>query len=313
MKIKLIKSILANLLFLIVLVVFIATVVKLQDCINYSYTNSINRATSEIRFSIGDTQVSLDTKKLGTEVVSYFKTLLSGSFGKTSDKKEVSQYIKAGLPRTLTLLVGAIIFSTAIGIVKGIFDSKRGKHKQSNFKLLSTVTFLSVPDVFVIIIIQSLVVWLYKHNIRIFPLAGADTWKHAVLPIMSLSLIPMAYIARITAMSFDKIYEQDYIKTALGKGASSTRIIWIHAFRNAIVDIVGSFSSITAILISSLLLIEYMFYYPGIAQSMYSLYERNSSNAVIGLAIILGMIYFIIDTLFKILKYILTPKLREAK
>lgn len=313
MKTKLIKSILANLLFLLILVVFIATVIKLQDCINYSNVTSVQKATTGIRFNIGDTQVSLDTKKLGTEVFSYLRTLLSGSFGKTRDNKQVSQYITAGLPRTLTLLIGAIFLSTVFGVVKGIFDSKRGKHKQSNFKLLSTITFLSVPDIFVIIIVQSLVVWSYKHNIKIFPLAGADTWKHAVLPIVSLSLIPMAYIARITSMSFDKIYEQDYIKTALGKGASSTRIIWIHAFRNAIVDIIGSFSSIIAILISSLLLIEYLFYYPGIAQNMYSLYERNSTNAVIGLAIVLGMIYFIIDTLFKILKYILTPKLSEAK
>jgi len=167
-----------------------------------------------------------------------------------------------------------------------------------------------MPDVFIIVFLQVFMVWLHKRNLPVLPVAGGNSLKHLILPIISLSIIPATYISRITSLSLDDVFENQYIKTALGKGASKIRVIWIHGFRNVIVDIISSFSSLLTILISSLLLVEYIFAYPGIAYMMYINYISNESNAVIGLALTIGCIYFSFDLIFSSIKHLLTSKER---
>lgn len=245
---------------------------------------------------------------LKEQVQQYYETLRYGSFGETSRGVNVWGIIKNGLNKSLVLLIGAIIVSLVCGILIGIFNSKKEKERGSNIKLLGTLTAMSFPDIFVIIVIQAFAVWLNKKGIKI-PAAGYESLKHAILPIISLSLIPTAYVARITTMSIDEIYSREYIKTALGKGSSRKRVIWIHVLRNAMVEIADSFSSIATILISSLLVVEYLFYYPGLTLMMYNNYVTGESNVVIAVAIIIGIIYFTIDIIFRIIKYLLNPKL----
>lgn len=307
---KLFKSVMTKVVFFVLLIIFIIVIVKLQDSITLANNDSY-QVSSGVNLKIGDALININFEKFKVETIHYVKTLFSGSLGRTNHNKKVSQYIMDGLPKSMTLLLGGIIFSVVFGILKGVVDSKRDNKKPSTLKLLSTLSFISMPDIFAVVLVQGVIIWLYKHGIETFPIVGADSFKHAILPIITLSLIPVAYIARITTLSFDRIYKQDYIKTATGKGASEFRITWVHVFRNAIVEIIGSFSSITTILISSLLVVEYLFLYPGLGLMIYMSNTRNETNTVIGLCIVLGLVYLIIDLIFKILSYILVPGIEE--
>jgi len=300
-SLKHVYKLVSIIIFTFILLTFIIALVKIPKYFSLTFSQDPFKVTSNVPFT-----------EIKDQVIDYYKVLFSGSFGMSIKGAPVSDYIKTGFYKSATLLVGAIIISIVIGIIKGVFDSKKDKQIGSTVKLMTTIMGLSMPDVLVIILIQSFVVWLYQHDIKYFPVAGYETARHAILPMLSLSIIPTMYIARVTALSIDNIYSQEYIRTATGKGASKFRIVWIHVLRNAIVEISDSFSSLASMLVSSLLLVEYFYYYPGLSLVMFNNYTSGNTEVVIGIAIVLGLIYLAIDIVFKGVKYAINPRTRRG-
>lgn len=292
-------------LFLNVIIGFV-TLTMILMVLNLTPNNSISISFEK---SIFDTNI--DFKDIFKNVIDYYKTLLSGTFGLTTTNKSVFNFVESSFKNSVTLLSFSLFFAIVFGILKGIFDSKREKRYSSNIKTLSTLTILAMPDVFLILLLQFSAVILYRNGIEIVPAAGYGEIRHMILPILALTLIPMSYIARITSLSIDENYEKNYVTTALGKGASNKRIIYIHVLRNAIMDILDSFSSIATIIISTLVVVEYMFAYPGLAFMMFKNYELGEIKVVMAMGIMIALLYFLISTIFKILKYALNPKLRS--
>lgn len=257
------------------------------------------------------------------DVVKSAEILVSGEileykvFGKG---KNVGEIIKLTLSRSMRIFSIALLFSLLIGIPKGIFDSRR-KNKQSNFKLLQTLIPLSVPDVLTISAVQLFGFYLYRKNVSILGIGpimhmGYDHWSQSIYPIIALSLVPAAYIARVTASSIERVYDRDYILTARGKGCSEARIILNHTMRNVLTDLIGSFPAITAIMFSSLFIVERIFYFPGVAFEMLALYAKPSADgsttiALLGLAMSIAIIYFVIYTLLEIINQVLGPRLEN--
>jgi ABC-type dipeptide/oligopeptide/nickel transport system permease component len=131
------------------------------------------------------------------------------------------------------------------------------------------------------------------------------------VPIIALSILPACYIARITSMSIDSCYQQDFIKVAIGKGCSRYRILWNHVIRNVIPSIIDSFPTITAIIIGNLLMVEKLFSYPGLTQSLLNFFAHSERDGLIANIILIGIIYFILDAVFNMLKWIVVKSFSE--
>ena len=239
------------------------------------------------------------------------KALVQGEYKKTVTGKDTVELLQKSLVKSVKLLGGGLIVAMILGLFKGIFDSRRGKSKDSSLKILLTIIPISLPDVLIVAILQAFAIWLIKHGITIFKVAGSGTWHHEVLPILSLSILPACYIARVTAMSIESCYEMEYVKAALGKGCSSRRILWNHVMRNAVGIIFESLSNITSMIIGNMLIVEYMFNYPGITNTLLKFYSTNDRNAFIVTIFLIGIIYFVLDAGFKILKNVGYRPLKE--
>ena len=264
---------------------------------------------------------TMDWLEYKENIIESIKIILTGEiwkfkiFGKSED---VGSLIKITLGRSMKVFLIALVLALLIGIPKGILDSRRN-NKQSNFKLLQTLIPLSIPDVLTISVVQMIGFYLYKNKISVFGLEpimhiGYAHWTNGIYPVIALSLVPAAYIARITSSSIEVVYDKDYILTARGKGCSETRIILNHTMRNILTDLIGAFPAITSIMFSSLFIIERIFYYPGIAFEMLALYGKPAKDgsttiALLGLAMSLAIAYFIIYTLLEVLNKTLSPKL----
>jgi ABC-type dipeptide/oligopeptide/nickel transport system permease component len=183
-------------------------------------------------------------------------------------------------------------------------DSKRGSTNESSLKVLGTIIPISLPDIMIIALLQRLALFLNNHGIGIFKVGGSGSVNHMLLPIIALSILPACYIARITSMSIDSCYQKDFIKAAVGKGCSSYRILWNHVMRNAIPSIISSFPTITSIIIGNLLMVEKLFSYSGLTQSLFTFFAKNEKDGVIANIILIGIIYFVFDALFNMLKWI---------
>ncbi len=232
----------------------------------------------------------------------------------------VKEIMTIALRRSMTLFFISLILAILLGIPKGIFDSRRNK-KHSNIKLLQTLIPLSVPDVLTISLIQLFGLYLYKNKFTVLGVGpilymGFDHWSQSIYPIIALSLVPAAYIARITATSIESVYHRDYILAARGKGCSEMRIILNHTMRDVFADLIASFSTIASMMFSSLFIVERIFYYPGITFELLGLYGNPSADgsttiAYLTLAVSLAIIYFALYTMLEITKQILIPKLKN--
>lgn len=242
-----------------------------------------------------------------------FISLLKLDLGKAGrDNRSLNYLVTSILKHTLVLLTGGLILAVLLGVSKGILDSKRGRSSESGLKVLGTIIPISLPDVMIIALLQRFAIFLGNNGIDIFKVGGSGTASHLPLPLIALSILPACYIARITSMSIDSCYQQDFIKAAVGKGCSSYRILWNHVMRNAVPAIIDSLPTITSIIIGNLLMVEMLFSYHGLTQSLLNFYSNGERSGMIACIILIGAVYFILDALFKLLKWAAVKPLREA-
>lgn len=234
-----------------------------------------------------------------------FVSLLKLDLGRGGkDQRSLNYLVTSIMKNSVLLLAGGLALAIILGVAKGIIDSKRGSTSESSLKVLGTIIPISFPDIMVIALLQRLAIFLNNRGIDIFKVGGSGTINHILLPIIALSILPACYIARITSMSIDSCYQQDFIKVAVGKGCSGYRILWNHVMRNAIPSIIASFPIITSIIIGNLLIVEKLFSYPGLTQSLISFFSHNESDGIIANIILIGIIYFVLDAFFNMLKWI---------
>lgn len=249
-------------------------------------------------------------KSIMKGVNSKLVSLAQGDYKVTVNGKDTILLLKNAVRKSSKLIGGGLLVAVVLGILKGIFDSRRGKSRDSSLKVLLTIIPISLPDVLIVALLQAFAIWLIQHGIKIFKVAGSGSWHYEVLPILALAILPASYIARVTAMSIEGCYDKEYVKAAIGKGCSSRRILWNHVMRNAIGIIFESLSNITAMIISNMLIVEYMFSYPGITQMLMNSY-RKDINTMIVTIIVIGIIYFLLDTLFQLMKHATFKPIKE--
>lgn len=241
-----------------------------------------------------------------------FISLLKLDIGRSGrDGRSLNYLVTSTMKNSVFLLTGGMILAILFGIPKGIFDSKRGSTSESSLKVLGTIIPISLPDILIIALLQRLAIFLNNHGIEIFRVGGGGTVNHMLLPVTALSILPACYIARITSLSIDSCYQKDFITVAIGKGCSGYRILWNHVMRNAIPSIIDSLPTITSIIIGNMLMVESVFSFPGLTNALVSFFDIYERDGIIACIILIGIIYFILDAIFKVLKLIAVKPLKE--
>lgn len=249
----------------------------------------------------------------------YLETLVSGSLGEAVRTwtrggrpltYPVADAIEKALPRSLTLLGIAL----TIAIVAGVIIGLNGTHSKARWYygilLGGVLAFISAPDFLVAMLSQRAMILLQSAGLKVLPPAGYGELKYAFLPAIVLSLVPTAYIARVTSVALDGILHTDYIRTAVAKGCSERQVIYRHALKNAALQIIDSFPALASISFSNLAIVEYIFYVPGAAYQL--MVTRGDAYLTAGLALCFAAIYFAVDLLVNILREFIDPRLKEV-
>ncbi len=306
---KILSRIAINIISLLLIIFLVIATINISPDLGFEITDNRGNIISNINY-----------EAYKSTVVESVKGLFSGQYFETVIFRKgivVTEAMKIALGRSMRVLFISFILAMTLGIPKGIFDSRR-KKKQSTFKLLQTLIPLSVPDVLIISLVQLLGLYLYKNKISIFGIGpvmyiGYEHWTHYIYPIIALSLIPVAYIARVTSTSIETVYDRDYILAARGKGCSETRIILNHSMRNVLTDLIASFPAIVSIMFSSLFIVERLFYFPGVTFEMMEYYTRPATDgsttvALLCFAVALAIIFFLLYTALDILRQVIVPR-----
>ncbi|MBV1757165.1 MAG: M28 family peptidase [Dethiosulfatibacter sp.] len=207
---------------------------------------------------------------------------------------------------SVALVTVSLFLSTAVGILRGMYEAYRSR--KSRLGSLGTLVFFSIPDVLIVLI----VLLMYTGFARQFPsLKDMLQLKNFILPLFTLSIIPTIYISRIAFITIQEELTKDYIKNEKAKGFSRKKIIFIELLPAVIFRIVDAMPTIVTMMLSNMIVVEYLFNYHGILYFLIYLYNRQDVYRFVPLALTLGLIYIILTKGFQLLAKIINPMKRK--
>ena len=135
--------------------------------------------------------------------------------------------------------------------------------------------------------------------------------SHLVLPSIALGTIPLAVIARMTRSSMLEVLREDYVRTARAKGASSFRVVGIHALRNALIPVVTTIGLQAGTLLAGAILTETIFSWPGIGKWLVEAIHRRDYPAVQGGILLSATVIIAVNLMVDVLYGVINPRIRH--
>jgi peptide/nickel transport system permease protein len=253
-------------------------------------------------------EMGLD-RPLYVQYARYFDRAIHGDLGRSYIRREnVTQLIADRLPATAVLAAAAMALSLVLGIAMGAIAAAYRGRAIDNALLIFSLAMVSLPVFWLGTMLLIAVALL----IRSFPLGGYSGAESLILPSLTLALGSAGYYSRVLQTSLGEALDQDYVRTARGKGLSNTRVMLRHAMANALLPLVTLAGLDLAGLLSGVVLTETVFNWPGIG--------RLASEAIFNLDIplIMGTVLFsaflivLINLLVDLLYAWLDPRIRLA-
>ena len=231
----------------------------------------------------------------------YFKNLvIDFDFGPSlkSSTLTVNDYIKKGFPISFHLGMQALLIAVFFGLILGVIASLNRNRWPDYMAMILAIIGVSVPS----FILATFLINFVAVEWQLLPVATWKSWKHTILPSISLAMLPMAFIARLMRSSMLEVMGQDYILTAKAKGLSKSFIILKHAIRNAILPVVTVIGIIAANLVTGSFIIESIFGIPGMGDMFVKGIFNRDYPVILGSTIFYSMILifliFIVDVAY---------------
>jgi len=268
----------------------------------------------------------------------YLQKLVVGNLGESLVTHEpvMSEFLKL-FPATVELSVCAMLFASVIGLAAGIIAANRRGTVVDHVVMGGALTGYSMPIFWWgLMLIMVFSVWLGwtpvsgRINLAydIPPVTGfmlIDTLLSGeegaftsalsclILPSIVLGTIPMAVIARMTRSSMLEVLREDYIRTARAKGLSPTRVVVVHALRNALVPVVTVIGLQVGTLLAGAVLTETIFSWPGIGKWLIDSISRRDYPVVQGGILLVATLIILVNLLVDILYGVINPRIRHAR
>lgn len=230
-----------------------------------------------------------------------------GSLGTSiRTNREVLVEIGERMPNTLILTLGAVVFSAVIGISSGALAAVKKGTWVDTAVLVFTTTGLSLPSFWIAL----LMIMLFAVNLGWLPVTGGGSWKHAVMPIMSLSIQSLATKSRLTRSAMLESLGQDYIRTGRAKGLREKQVIMVHALRNALLPVITIIGLQFGGLLGGAFITEVIFSWPGVGQLAVNSILQRDFPVVQGTVLLVTVAFVVANLLVDIAYAWVDPRIR---
>jgi peptide/nickel transport system permease protein len=252
----------------------------------------------------------------GEQTVTYFAGLLGGDMGTVetvSSPRPVSEILWFSYRNSMGLVLMAVGAASVIGLLLGTYAGLKQRPGRQYTVLMFTLIAVSAPAFLVAVLLQTAgikyTVTFGKQLVRM----GGYGWdlRHIAMPLIVLSLRPLAYITRATFVSMGQIMQQDYIRTAFAKGLTLAHTTSVHAFRNLAVPFLTAVGVSFRFAISILPLVEFIFAWPGLGLRILEAINNRQPVLVVSIALILGLTIQLINIALDASYRLVDPRLRE--
>jgi ABC-type dipeptide/oligopeptide/nickel transport system permease component len=226
----------------------------------------------------------------------------------TNPSRTVGQIIASCLPVSAELGVIALAIATIGGVTIGTLAAVRRDGPLDWASLAIALAGISVPS----FVAASVLIAIFAVHFQIFP---ADGWQPGgildkVLPSLALSLMPMAYLARLTRVSMIDVLGSDFIRTARAKGLSRTRVIWKHALRNALLPVLSYLGPAAATTLVGSFVIEKVFNIPGLGSFFVDSVKDRDQTMILGSVLVESSLLLVMNLLVDIGYGFIDPRIK---
>jgi peptide/nickel transport system permease protein len=237
----------------------------------------------------------------------YLGRAVHGDLGRSYIRREsVTGLILSRFPATAILALAAMVLSLALGIPMGVLAAAYRERAPDNALLVFSLALVSLP-VFWLGAMLLIAGGLY---LRSFPLGGFGDWKSLVLPTVTLALGSAGYYSRILHTNLVDALDQDYVRTARGKGLSRARVMAKHAMANAMLPLVTLAGLDLAGLLSGVVLTETVFNWPGIGRLAFEAVFNLDVPLIMGTVLFSAFLIVVANLVVDLLYVWLDPRIR---
>ena len=227
--------------------------------------------------------------------------------------KNVSDLLIQSWPYTATIGGLAFLVIVPVGILLGVLASLR----QNSRVDYATMGFSTVAASFPNFVVGSLMVvffsvLLYRWTGGNFYLPSADfkVDDHLIMPVITLSLLPIAFTARLTRASTLDTIRQDYVRTAWAKGLGERVVVAKHVLKNSLIPVVTFLGPLFAILVTGSVVVEQVFNIPGIGRAFVTAVESYDYPMILGTTILFSLVIAIANLVVDVLYVFIDPRVR---
>lgn len=258
-------------------------------------------------------QMGLDDPVL-VQYLGYMGRIFEGDLGRSliSNKTVLSELIAAIGP-TAELMLASLVWSIPLGIAMGTMAAVWRGSLYDRAIMAFSVAGVSLPIFFICLVM----IQLFGVQWRLFPFIGRggplwtiDGLRHIALPALSLGLILIGPVARMTRSSVLEVLRLDHVRTARAKGLSEARVVLRHGLRNALIPVVTLVGLQAGYLLGGAVVTETIFSYPGIGRLAVGAILSSDIPLAQGTILVLALSFIFINMVVDVLYALLDPRVQ---
>ncbi len=262
------------------------------------------KASSPSVIAALEARYNLD-KPVPQQYVLYMKNLLHGEFGVSlKNGRDISAIIGESFPISAKLGILAAVFAIIAGIILGSTAALM-RNKWPDRVIVFFITLITAMPSFVV---ATLLLYFFCMKLGWVSAFNAGS-NMVVLPVIALSMSPMAYITRLTKTSMLDALGQDYIRTAKAKGVSPIKVIFVHGLRNALIPVITYVGPMIAGILTGSMVVESIFNIGGLGSKFVSAITNRDYTLIMATTIFLAVIMVIANLITDIVYKVIDPRI----
>lgn len=256
------------------------------------------QAALEARFNLD--------KPLYQQYILYLQNFFQGDMGLSlKTGREVSTVIGESFPISARLGGLAALSATLVGLVLGSFAALKRNTIVDRAIVFFTTLATAVPS----FVLSTLLLYVFATK-----LGWAQVWSaehtHYTLPVIALSMYPLAYITRLTKTSMLDALSQDYVRTARAKGVPAAKVIFKHALRNAVIPVITYVGPMTAYILTGSLVVESIFTIPGLGSKFVTAINNRDYTMIMGTTLFLAVLMVVMNLITDLVYKAVDPRIK---
>lgn len=239
----------------------------------------------------------------------YFSAIGQGELGQSMrDGRPAMQLVLERIPATLALTLPALALKLGIGIPAGIYAALHRDSLMDRIVMVTAVAGFTVPS----FVLGLVLVLVFSVQLGWLPSGGQESWRHAILPVLTLGIGGAAVLARFTRSAMLEVLGQSYIRTASAKGVPWPRVVRGHALPNAAVPTVTVVGFMVGSLIAGAVVVESVFSWPGVGRLLVVAVANRDLAVVQCVLLLVAMTMVSANLIVDLLYGVLDPRLRSS-